>query len=338
MMWRGVHSSVGTEMAGDAGSELANRIVIVSDARDGVPHEPWVMTGSRDAEARYGSGRIVDMVKGGFIPLGAVVVKHDPIIDGTERLMETLHGLEASWFYFDGIEPDIEFLDELSEFIEGKQMRGSWVQVVLEAEVPTGRAGRDRLLDLASQMSVYTEDGMVEGGRQMSLVLRQYAMAGIDFIVGMAATFAGERLHQLPMRGKVDLELAEDLLRCYADAGIVGFEKGETATVHAAVNLVQGGSPYRQLSVTRVLQWYLSEWTVALQDIPGESIELGLYETQRVTEQLISEYRQAGHFADARYGISFSEYTGEITCDFEMVPYFGVEGVTATGVARVKKG
>ncbi|MGF0347589.1 hypothetical protein ACQR3P_28525 [Rhodococcus sp. IEGM1300] len=338
MMWNGVHATTGLEVLPEIGMELANRVVIVSEADAGSAHTPWVMTGVQDVKEAFGSGRLVEMAEASMIPLGAILVKHDHLSDERDRLYESIDRLDATWFLFDGFSLNIEFLDEMAAFVERKQMRGEWVQVVLDTPVPTDQQAREWLMDLASQMNVHTEDGVLESGRQMSMVLRQYGMAGVDFTVEMANTDAGERLHNKEMKGRVEIPLSEDVLRCYADAGIVGFNAGEKATVHAAVNLVQGDSPYRQLSVTRVLQWYLSEWTVALQDIPGESTDIALYATQEVTEALIGRYRESGHFADARYGISFNEYLGEITCDFEMVPFFGVEGITGVGIARIRKG
>lgn len=338
MMWNGVHTTTGVEVLPEIGTELAKRVVIVSEADAGTSHTPWLMTGIRDVKETFGSGRLVEMAEAGMVPLGAILVRHDHLNDERDRLYESIDRLDATWFLFDGFSLDIEFLDEMAAFVERKQMRGEWVQVVIDTPVPTQRSERDWLMDLASQMNVHTEDGVLESGRQMSLVLRQYGMAGVDFMVEMANTDVGERLHNKRMKGSVETPLSEDMLRCYADAGIVGFNKGRETTVHAAVNLVQGDSPYRQLSVTRVLHWYLSEWKVALQDIPGESTDIALYATQEVTEELIGRYRTNGHFADARYGISFNEYLGEITCDFEMVPFFGVEAVAGVGVAKIRKG
>lgn len=336
MMWHGVHTRAEVESAGQVGTNTAQQVVYIANPGGGKEYQPTLMESKLIVEQQFTSSRFLEVAD--IIPRGAVLVGHRVLETDRRPLFDCLMSLQAKLYCFDGIPVDISFLDELAEFIRAKHEMGEWVQVVVEAAFPETREERESLLDLASMMSVSTSDGMIEDGRQISLVLSQYDGAGIDFTVGVSKTLPGEAMSRMVMSKKVEKKVEEDWLGCYAEAGITGFLDEETATVFAAVNLVQGGSPYRQLTATRMLQWYLSEWKEVLRFIPGETIELGLYEVQRVTESLISDYRRAGHISDASYGISFSAETGEITCDIVLYPYYGVEGIGGVGVARVQKG
>lgn len=335
-MWHGVHARPEVEEVSPLGTNTAQQVVVIADPGEGPALDPWVMEGQKALKGRYPDGRFVEI--GWTLPVGTILVGQPTLETDRRPLYERLMGLEAKLYCFDGIPVDVAFLDELAEFIQAKQEQGQWVQVVVEAPVPIDKAERDALLDLASMMSVSTFDGVIEDGRQISLVIAQYDGAAVDFTVALARTMPGDTIESFSLQGKVTKEIHRDWLGCYAEAGIIGFLPGDTARPFAAVNLVQGGSPYRQLMATRVLQWYLSEWMDALRFIPGESIELGLYETQRVTESLLAKYRQAGYISDATYGISFSAESGEITCDIVLYPFYGVEGINGVGVARVEKG
>lgn len=335
-MWHGVHARPEVEELSPLGTNTAQQVVIIADPGIGPVLDPWVMEGERSLKERYSDGRFPDI--GWAMPVGSILVGYPTLQSDRRPLYEKLMGLEAKLYCFDGIPVDVPFLDELAEFIQAKQDMGEWIQVVVESPVPMDKAQRESLLDLASTMSVSTLDGVIEDGRQISLVISQYDGAAVDFTVALSRTNPGDTIESFSLKGKVTQEIHRDWLGCYAEAGIIGFLSGETASPFAAVNLVQGGSPYRQLMATRVLQWYLSEWMDQLRFIPGESIELGLYETQRVTEALIVKYRQAGHISDATYGISFSAESGEINCDIVLYPFYGVEGINGVGVARVEKG
>lgn len=336
MMWHGVHTKPETESYGNVVTSTAQQVVYIANPGEGSEYRPALMEGSRELRRDFPNSRFEEVSE--LIPRGTILVGHKPLEMDRRSLFDCLMTLEAKLFCFDDISVDITFLDEISEFIRAKHEMGEWVQVVVESMVPIGPEERESLLDLASMMSVSTSEGMIEDGRQISLVLSQYEGAAIDFTVGLAKTLPGEKISRMEMSKKIETRVEEDWLGCYAEAGIIGFLDGERATVFSAVNLVQGGSPYRQLTATRVLQWYLSEWKEALRFIPGETIELGLYEVQRVTEELIVEYRRAGHISEATYGISFSAGTGEITCDIVLYPYYGVEGISGVGIARVQKG
>ncbi|MBA4293923.1 hypothetical protein C0431_13250 [bacterium] len=335
-MWHGVHVEPVLEEANPLQGTTVQQIAIIADPGGGPPLSPWIMESQIQLNQRHPDGRFKEIAS--LIPQGAVLVGFDPLETERRPLYEILMSLEAKVFCFDGIPVDITFLDELSEFVEAKRQAGEWIQVIIEAAVPKDQASFEDLLDISSMMNVDTGDGVMEEGRQMCLVLGQYDGAAVDFSVAYARTLPGELIESIPLSKKVETAVDEDWLGCFAEAGIVGFLTHTHTQVYAGVNLVQGGSPYRQLRATRVLQWYLSEWNDALRQVPGESIELGLYEVQRVTEELIQSYKKAGHISEATYGISFSAMDGEITSDIVLFPIYGIEGISGSGVARIQKG
>lgn len=335
-MWHGVHARPSLDEIKPVGAQSAEKVVLIADPGTGPELDPWVVESGYALNQRHPDGRFQELAD--FVPVGAIVVGYSSLEADRRKLYELLMSLEAKIYCFDGIPVDVAFLDELAEFVQAKQASGEWIQVIVESSVPTDRESRENLLDLASMMSVSTSEGVVEDGRQISLVMSQYEGAAVDFAVAFSRTKAGDTSESIILSRDVEIKVSEDWLGCFAEAGIIGFTSGEPARVYAAVNLVQGDSPYRQLMATRVLQWFLAEWSDSLRFIPGETVELGLYEVQRVTESLITEYRKSEYISDAAYGISFSAGTGEITCDIVLYPYYGIEGISGVGTARVEKG
>ena len=335
-MFYGVHARPEVERVRESGNSTAQEVVLVTPAGDGPVLDPWPMAGRRALEARDPKGRATEL--GALIPMGTILVGYDALETERQPLYETLMALESKVYCFDGFTVDIAFLDELSEFIAAKRAMGEWVQVILEAPVPTDKAGRDDLMELASAMSVSTSEGVIEDGRQMALVLGQFDGAAAAFAFAYASSLPGETIEGIALGRGCETELHLDWLGCYAEAGIIGFQGKDEARAFHAVNLVQGDSPYRQMNATRVLQWYLADWHEALRLAPGESMDLGLYEVQRITEELLSSYEESGHIDRSSYEISFSALSGLIECETVLYPFYGVEGISGVGVARTQKG
>lgn len=317
-------------------TSIGRRLLVVAEATEGVLYEPFRYDSKERAMAEFKGGPMGALIESGALPYGTELMRVNPY--EMEEMLFAVKQIEPDWVYFDLLEVDNDVLDALSDFSEEVNASGKWTQLVLPAVLPKNEVQFKELMGYVEGLSIPTEDGVLELGRQISIVVEQFPQAALIFSVKGVQASPGEEITGMVIDRPLEKPISNDWLELYAKAGIVGFriESGETV-IGKAVNAVQTASPYRQLFITRAVQWFVNEWVARIDVMIGENMTQALYATQQETEQLINEYLSAEIFNDVSHKITYENLTGEITCELEILPVFGLDYIQASAVAKVTR-
>lgn len=315
---------------------LGRRLLVVAEATNGLRYEPFLFDSKERALAEFKDGPMADLIRSEMMPFGTELMRVDPF--EMEDTLEAVKQSEADWIYFDNLEVDSETLDLLSVFTEDLNDIGRMVQIILTTPAPKDEGSFKQIMGYVEGLSIPTEDGVLELGRQIGIVVEQFSNAGLAYAVAGVSSSVNELLTGRVIEHPLEKPVSSDWNHMFASAGLVSFRilQGQTI-IASAVNAIQTESPYRQLFVTRALQWFVMDWTSRIEESIGESITQALYRTETETKRIVEEYLTNEIFLEIEYTISYEQLLGEITCEFELLPVFGLEYVQATAVARTAR-
>lgn len=332
----GVYTGQTTAKVNASRAPIGRRLLIVAESTNGAIYEPFLYDSKERALLEFKAGPMKNIIESGFLPFGVELMRVYPY-----QFEETMHAIrqaEVDWVYIDNFDVDSETLDLLSDFTEEINESGRIMQIILGTPVPKNEIQFRQLMGYIEGLSIPTEDGVLELGRQISIVLEQFSNAGVAYAIEGVGTNVGETIGGRIIDHPLEQPVSSDWLTLYAQTGISGFrvEQGQTVIAHA-VNAIQTDSPYKQLFVTRALQWFISEWVARVETSIGESMNQALYLAKQETEDIVFEYLRDEVFRDISYTITFEEVQGEILCEFSFLPVFGIAYIEATGVAKVAR-
>lgn len=315
---------------------IGRRLLVVAEATNGQSYEPFLYDSKERALLEFKGGPMAQLIQSGFLPYGVQLMRVNPL-QVTETL-EAIRQSEIDWVYIDNFDVDSETLDEIAAFTETVNDSGRYVHVVLETKVVQTEQAFKQLMGYLEGLSIPTEEGVLELGRQLSVVPEQFTGAGLAYAVTGISAGPGELIAGSVIDHPLEKPISSDWMEMYGKAGIVSFrvEAGETV-IARAVNAVQTDSLYRQLFVTRALQWFITEWVSSVESSIGESMTQALYLAKSETERLVATYLGQEVFQEVDYQLSYEEVIGEITCDFTFLPVASVEYMQATAIAKVMR-
>lgn len=320
------------------------RLVVIAEANSGEYFEPMHVYHEEMAKRYFTSGPLVDRymdITSATDTVDIYLMRISP--KAYEEAYEYLLAYSFDLIYIDDFNFGNSSNDIVNylEFAKEKEQRGELIHGFVEAMPFHTFNELEPVFQMIESLSVETQEGTVEEGKFLSVVIDQFkSKSAAAVYAGFVTTLEAFRS---PVNKKLEAELAfeftkEEIL-ILKQMGIVCFWSSihnGTVCASATCAVVTPGSPHKHISNFRIVQTIIQRLVEELQNYVGRIASA--INTRKIDEMLNSqmqEYLQALWIRGYEYSIISDMFEGYLFLVIEVVPVFSIDKITAHSQVRV---